>query len=354
MVRRRRNQTQPVIPGTQGVPGFSGTTTIAGRRGSPSLRGNTGMRPTSSTGSTGSTGGSTSRLSSEERRIGNRPGTPSARNLSWDYLPPHAVARNVATELSRIPAGGSEMEDLFLAYGLLDETSGGGTGGRGGGGGLPANPDPLGWNAIAREQALREAYGQMGGAIGQQEQALLDAVTAREGRIGQAGADARRRLEESVAGLGTMAGQTAEQVGQAYGQAGMNIDQLLQQYVQQQQALGQGAARTLGAFGVGPEELGVLGPSVAETMGAYRGALAGLGGVSQADLAQRPLAYQALSGDVLARLTAEEQRAVADAAAERARIQADAARQRAELALQQYPQLFAIQDAEIARRQGYA
>lgn len=286
---------------------------------------------------------------SEERRVGNRPGTPSATRLSWDYLPQHAQSRNVATALSAIPSGGDQMGDLYRSLGLF----GGGTGASGGGGRV-ANPDPMGWNAIAREQALKDAYAGMGGALDQQTQAQLDAITGREGRITQAGADARKRLDESIANLNMLAGQTGQQVGQAYGQAGANIDQLLSQYAGQQQALGQGAARTLGAFGVGPEELGVLGPSVAETMGVYRGGLQGLGGVAQADFAARPLTYGALNADTVAALTANEQRALSEAADERARIQADAARQRAELAYRQLPELFGIQDAEISRRERYA
>jgi hypothetical protein len=89
-------------------------------------------------------------------------------------------------------------------------------------------------------------------------------------------------------------------------------------------------------------------------MGAYRGGLSALGGISQADIAQRPLAYQALSADRLAGLSANEQRALAEAEDERARIQADIARQRSELAYRQLPEQFGIQDAEIARRERFA
>ena len=241
----------------------------------------------------------------------------------------------------------------LAALGLLPGGGPGGGGSRGGGGG-PSNPDPMGWNAIAREQARKQAYAGMGGALDQQEKAQLDAIAAREGRIKQSGVDARKRLDDSIAGLNAMATQTGQQVGQAYGQAGANIDQLLGQYAGQQQALGQGAARTLGAFGVGGEELGVLGPSIQQTMGAYRGGLSALGGISQADIAQRPLAYQALSADRLAGLSASEQRALAEAEDERARIQADIARQKAELAYRQLPELFGIQDAEIARKERFA
>lgn len=240
----------------------------------------------------------------------------------------------------------------LMRMGLIPSPGGGGGGGRGPS--RPTNPDPMGWNAIAREQALRDAYAGMGGALDAQGKAQLDAITGREGRITQAGVDARKRLDESIANLNTMAAQTGQQVGQAYGQAGANIDQLLGQYAGQQQALGQGAARTLGAFGVGPEELGVLGPSIAETMGAYRGGLEDLAGVAQADLAQRPLTYAALNADTVASLSADERRMLAEAADERARIEADIARQKAELAYRQLPELFGIQDAEIARRERFA
>jgi len=282
----------------------------------------------------------------EKSAIGFR--TPESVGESFNFQTNKTGLAPVPTNDSYDPIG-----DL-IALGLIPGGSGGGSGGGGGGASRPSNPDPMGWNAIAREQALKEAYAGMGGALDQQEKAQLDAIAAREGRIKQSGVDARKRLDDSIAGLNAMATQTGQQVGQAYGQAGANIDQLLGQYAGQQQALGQGAARTLGAFGVGGEELGVLGPSIQQTMGAYRGGLSALGGISQADIAQRPLAYQALSADRLAGLSANEQRALAEAEDERARIQADIARQRSELAYRQLPEQFGIQDAEIARRERFA
>ena len=246
--------------------------------------------------------------------------------------------------------GYESAEDIADALGLGRPTGGGS---RGGGAARPVNPDPLGWRAIQREQTRRTGYdplfANLDTELAQEQKASAD----REAAIRQATADARARASGITQGLTQSAADMQQRIGSAYAAGGSELDRLIADYAARQQAVQGGAARTLGAFGVGPEELGLIGPSAADSLGVMRGGLAGLGAVSQASMAGLPTAYQALGGDVELALTQGEQARLAKEAADRTAIERDINRRRAELGLQLQGDIFGIQDAEYARQGAY-
>lgn len=229
-----------------------------------------------------------------------------------------------------------------------------GPGGGGGGGFVrPTDPDPLGWRNIERTQERQKAYEGLYGASDQQLASELSALAARESAVQNIVNAARQRAAGITGGLAEGAVGLGQRVGDIYSAGGSELDRLAAEYAARQQAVQSGATRTLGAFGVGPEELGLIGPTAVDALGVMRGTLSGLGTSALANIAQLPQAYQALGADYESQLSAGEQGRLAQVAADRAAAEQQAARRRAELTLQLQRELAAMQDQEYARQEQY-
>jgi len=141
--------------------------------------------------------------------------------------------------------------DPFTALaGMLGGGGGGGGRGRGGGGGM---------NTAANRAAINEAI-----------KAMTEAATASQGRIGE-----------------------------LYSGAGTQLADMAAQYAAAQQALGQGAGRTLGAFGVTGEQMNPMGMSAGDYLTSQQGVLTGLSAAQQAQLEAQKAAYQLILADML-------------------------------------------------------
>jgi hypothetical protein len=231
---------------------------------------------------------------------------------------------------------------------------GGGRGGSGGGaGGYGANPDPLGWNAIAQSQALQTGYDSM-------LEALKAAAAAQSGSFDRstaainAGAEqARARQAQIVADLVNMSGQAAGRVGGVYGSANQDLTGLMDAYQRASQGRVGAAGDTLRAFGADPGLAAPGGSGTADFLAAQGAALARSRAADQGLLAGRQDVYGALGQDFAQRSEAWSQQQLAQVLAARQQAEAAAAREQAQLALDLELKKLELQQQEQARRAQY-
>lgn len=234
--------------------------------------------------------------------------------------------------------------------------SGGGSGGRGGGGAAatkPGDPDPLGWNAIAQQQALEKGYAAMLAAQDEKNKALsagFDSRSAGLAGANQAGADQMTRLQSQLA---QQAASTQGQVAQSYQGGQAALQGILGQYQQMIQGRQAPAAQTLQAFGAAPGAA-VSDPSGVQNMlVAQQANLARVGQADDALFANRGNVYNGLNQDVTTQRQQGFDMLMAKLLAEKQATEAAGASERAQLAMQQQQAMLQLQQQEQARRASY-
>ncbi len=304
---------------------------------------------------------------------GTATGSPNMGLPASSYMnPAYQTAENKANFAEYGNAGGSVLgpgandpwnnmtPDQYFAA-LMGATgvnagAGGGSGGRGGGGGAaakPGDPDPLGWNAIAQQQALEKGYAEMLAAQDAKNKALsagFDSRTAGLNTANQAGADQMARLQAQLA---QQASATQGQVAQSYQGGQAALQGILGQYQQMIQGRQAPAAQTLQAFGAAPGAA-VADPSGVQNMlVAQQANLARVGQADDALFANRGNVYNGLNQDVTTQRQQGFDMLMAKLLAEQQATSAAGASERAQLAMQQQQQMLQLQAQEQARRASY-
>lgn len=233
-------------------------------------------------------------------------------------------------------------------------SGGGGSGGGGGGSGASAvDPDPMGWNAIAQQQALEKGYAEMLAAQDAKNAALMggfDARTAGLTGANQAGADQMARLQAQIA---QQAAATQGQVAGSYQGGQDQLQQIMGQYQQMIQGRQAPAAQTLQAFGAAPGAA-VSDPSGVQNMlVAQQANLARVGQADDALFANRGNVYNGLNQDVSTQRQQGFDMLMAKLLAEKQATQANGASERAALAMQQQQQMMQLAAQEQARKAQY-
>ena len=272
-----------------------------------------------------------------------------------------ANAQNAAGPAAAADPWNNMTPDQYFAA-LMGATgvnagAGGGSGGRGGGGGSaatkPGDPDPLGWNAIAQQQALEKGYAEMLAAQDAKNKALsagFDSRTAGLNTANQAGADQMARLQAQLA---QQAASTQGQVAQSYQGGQAALQGILGQYQQMIQGRQAPAAQTLQAFGAAPGAA-VSDPSGVQNMlVAQQANLARVGQADDALFANRGNVYNGLNQDVTTQRQQGFDMLMAKLLAEKQATEAAGASERAQLAMQQQQQMLQLQAQEQARRASY-
>lgn len=301
-----------------------------------------------------------------------RPSTASPANSSY-MNPAYQTAENKANFAEYGNAGGSVLgpsasdpwenmtPDQYFAA-LMGATgvnagAGGGSGGRGGGGGgaatKPGDPDPLGWNAIAQQQALEKGYAEMLAAQDAKNKALsagFDSRTAGLNTANQAGADQMARLQAQLA---QQASATQGQVAQSYQGGQAALQGILGQYQQMIQGRQAPAAQTLQAFGAAPGAAASDPSGVQNMLVAQQANLARVGQADDALFANRGNVYNGLNQDVTTQRQQGFDMLMAKLLAEKQATEAAGASERAQLAMQQQQQMLQLQAQEQARRASY-
>lgn len=321
---------------------------------------------------------SSSRSSSQQGRYpgwyqpnrGGRVGSPS---LAGYTSPVSNVGRDLADEDKMRTVGlnrgsitdtepGLSMEDMMaMLYGYDQPggspgpgSSGSGSRGRSGaGGGYGANPDPLGWNAIAQVQALQTGYGNMLDALKAAAAAQSGTFDRSTAAINAGAEQARARQAQIVADLVNMSGQAAGRVGGVYGSANQDLVGLMDAYQRASQDRVGAAGNTLQAFGADPGLAAPGGSSTADFLAAQGAALARSRAADQGLLAGRQDVYGALGQDFAQRSEAWSQQQLAQVLAARQQAEAAAAREQAQLALELELKKLELQQQEQARRAQY-
>lgn len=244
---------------------------------------------------------------------------------------------------------------LFGPNGINGPGSDGpGSNGPGGGGSAkPGDPDPMGWNAIAQQQALEKGYGEMLAAQDAKNAALqagFDTRTAGLNTANQAGADQMARLQAQLQGQATA---TQGQVAQSYQGGQAALQGILGQYQQMIQGRQAPAAQTLQAFGAAPGAA-VSDPSGVQNMlVAQQANLARVGQADDALFANRGNVYNGLNQDVTTQRQQGFDMLMAKLLAEQQATSAAGASERAQLAMQQQQQMLQLQAQEQARKASY-
>jgi hypothetical protein len=231
---------------------------------------------------------------------------------------------------------------------------GGGRGGSGGGaGGYGANPDPLGWNAIAQVQALQTGYDSMLEALKAAAAAQSGSFDRSNAAINAGAEQARARQAQIVTDLTNMSAQAAGRVGGVYGSANQDLTGLMDAYQRASQGRVGAAGDTLRAFGANPDMAAPGGSSTADFLAAQGAALARSRAADQGLLAGRQDVYGALGQDFAQRSEAWSQQQLAQVLAARQQAEAAAAREQAQLALDLELKKLELQQQEQARRAQY-
>jgi hypothetical protein len=248
-----------------------------------------------------------------------------------------------------------EMFDATLAAmsGATQYTGGGGGGGGGGGSRNPANPDPLGWNAIAMSEATKQGYADMLAALDAKNAALsggYDSRTAALQNANQSSIDRFGAIQQQLQQERNAASQAAAGTFQS-GQADLrNIMNQYQQMVAGRQAP---AGATLQAFGADPGAA-VSDPSGVQNMlVAQQANLARVGQADAALYAGRDNVYAGLNQDVSTQRQQGFDSLMAKLLAEKQATEAAAAAERAQLTMQQQQAMLQLAAQEQARKAQY-
>lgn len=219
------------------------------------------------------------------------------------------------------PFNGATLMDLLN---MGNDDSGGNRNGGGGGGG-----------SAAASAATRAAYQNMLDVLKQQATANLGTFDTREGSLKNINAEALARLSGITGGLNTASNEAAAAIRTAMGGADQNLARIASEIAAAQAARQQGAAKTLGAFGVAPSGLDQT-PGAADLLGAGRMSLAQQGGAWDAAMAANKQAYGGLTADaqllynnqntaLMQQLAAARQQAALQAKADQAQLLLQAA-----------------------------
>lgn len=229
----------------------------------------------------------------------------------------------------------------------------GGGGGSGGGSGKPGDPDPLGWNAIAQQQALEKGYAEMLAAQDAKNKALAGSYDSRTAALtgaNQSSIDRFAGLQQQLQAQRAAAQQAAAGTFEA-GQR--DLEGLRSQYEAMIRGRQAPAAQTLQAFGADP------GASVSDPSGvqnmliAQQANLARVGQADNALYAGRDNVYAGLNQDVSTQRQQGFDALMAKLLAEKQATEAAGASERAQLAMQQQQAILQMQAQEQARRASY-
>lgn len=232
--------------------------------------------------------------------------------------------------------------------------SGGGYGGGGGGGGSgrAGDPDPMGWNAIANEQAINKGYAEMLAALDAKKASIGEGFDARTGALTGARDQGAATLQGILQGLGAATTGASQAVQGTYAQGDAQLAQLMNEYSQMASARQPGMNQTLQAFGAAPAAVS-NGNSVQDMITAQRANLARVGQADQALLANRGAVQAGLNSDVSTQRSQQFDALMGKLLADRQVADQQAAAERAQLAMQQSQAVLAAQQAEQARKAGY-
>ena len=252
------------------------------------------------------------------------------------------------------PYGGLSALELMMYgnSGMFGDGSGG-SGGRGGGGSVaPVDPDPMGWNAIARQQGLEAGYGNMLKALDEKAAADAAGFASRGTGLNTARDAGAAQLQGILADSQARTGVAQQAVQGSYQQGDQNLQNIMGQYAQMQAARQPGMQNTLQAFGADP---GAVQPSygVQDMVTAQRASMAGRGQADDALFAGRGAVYNGLNSDVATQQSQSYQGLNAKLLADKQAADAAAASQRAQLAMQLQQQILEVQANEQARKAGY-
>ena len=241
---------------------------------------------------------------------------------------------------------------MYGNSGMFGDGSGG-SGGRGGGGSVaPVDPDPMGWNAIARQQGLEAGYGNMLKALDEKAAADAAGFASRGTGLNTARDAGAAQLQGILADSQARTGVAQQAVQGSYQQGDQNLQNIMGQYAQMQAARQPGMQNTLQAFGADP---GAVQPSygVQDMVTAQRASMAGRGQADDALFAGRGAVYNGLNSDVATQQSQSYQGLNAKLLADKQAADAAAASQRAQLAMQLQQQILEVQANEQARKAGY-
>ncbi len=218
--------------------------------------------------------------------------------------------------------GGADVYDTLYAPqgngGGGGRNRSGGGGGGGGGGGATA--------------AAKKAYADMLAALDKAAKSDLASYDTRGKSLTDLQSQGVKRLDGIMSDLASSAGGARSGAVDAYAAADQRMGALAAELAANEAARSQGAANTLGAFGVSGG--GVRQYGAQDTLGAQRGFLGGSRAATEAMYADRQAVHGGLQSDIAARDKAQYEQLQAQLAAQRQAAEKEAARQRAELALQ--------------------
>lgn len=244
-------------------------------------------------------------------------------------------------------------DQYFAALMGADGVSGSGGGGSGGGSTRPGDPDPLGWNAIAQQQAMEKGYAEMLAAQDAKNAALAGGFDSRSAALTGANQASIDRFAQLQGQLQAQRGAAQQAAAGSY-QAGQGqLQDILSQYSQMVAGRQAPAAQTLQAFGAAPGAA-VSDPSGVQNM--LTAQMANMARVGQADnalYAGRDNVYAGLNQDVSTQRQQGFDALMARLLAEKQATQAAGASERAQLAMQQQQQMLQLQAQEQARKASY-
>lgn len=246
--------------------------------------------------------------------------------------------------------------EMFGPQGVYGPGGAGGGSGRGGGGGAaakPGDPDPLGWNAIAQQQALEKGYAEMLAAQDAKAAAIGAGFDARNASLTGARDQGAAQLQALLADLQNRSTGASQAVAGTYAQGDQALQGLESQYAQMVAGRQPAMAQTLTAFGAAPGAA-VSDPSGVQNMlMAQRANLARVGQADQALLGNRQNVYNGLNSDVSTQRQMQFDGLMAKLLADRQVADQQSATDRANLAMQQQQAILQLQQQEQARRASY-
>lgn len=247
------------------------------------------------------------------------------------------------------------MNGMYAMFGPNAGSSGGGGSGGGGGGAAakPGDPDPMGWNATAQQQAMQQGYAEMLAA--QDAKAKSDAAgfDARTGGLNTARDEGANRLASILAESQGRA-QQGLQATQGVYQAGQGeLDQIMGQYQNMIQGRQAPAQATVQAFGGDPTAVQANVAPVQDMMTAQKARLSGMGTADQALMAGRQNVYNGLNSDVATAQAQQYTNLNAKLLADKQAVDAANAASRAKMAMELQQQMLQLQAAEQARKASY-
>lgn len=111
----------------------------------------------------------------------------------------------------------------------------------------------------------------------------------------------RKDIDAMIKAMTEAASASQTAIGGIYSNADKTLAELTEQYGAAQAALGAGAGRTLGAFGVADQQMNPMGMSAGDYLTATRGTLSGLSAAQLAQLEAQKAAYALLASDLMNR-----------------------------------------------------